>query len=73
MAERLGVTQPTYQAKEKPDANMRRKTLEKIADALGIDYGQLDIWVSFAEPAKIVDARHYYTVDRDGVSGMLSN
>ena len=43
MAERLGVTQPTYQAKEKPDANMRRKTLEKIADALGITYGQLDI------------------------------
>ena len=43
MAERLGVTQPTYQAKEKPGANMRRKTLEKIADALGITYGQLDI------------------------------
>jgi DNA-binding XRE family transcriptional regulator len=43
MADRLSVTQPTYQAKEKLGANFRKKTSEQLAEALGITLEQLNI------------------------------
>lgn len=42
IARRLGVSQSAYSQMEKPDAKPRDATLEKIADALGIDPRQLD-------------------------------
>lgn len=43
IASRLNITQPSYQAREKPEANLRKSTLEKIAKAMGISCEQLDI------------------------------
>lgn len=42
VARRLGITQGAYSQMEKPDANLRHGTLEKIAKALDVDPGQLD-------------------------------
>jgi DNA-binding XRE family transcriptional regulator len=41
MAEKLGITQAAYSQMEKPDARLRRATLEKIAAAMGILIEQL--------------------------------
>ncbi len=43
MAERMNTTQPNFAKLERPDANPRKSTLKKIAEALGIEPGQLDI------------------------------
>jgi len=41
VAERMNVSQAAYSQMEKPGANLRRTTLKKIADALGIHVEQL--------------------------------
>lgn len=41
MAKKLGITQAAYSQMEKPDAKLRRTTLEKIAAAMGILTEQL--------------------------------
>lgn len=41
VAEKMGITQPAYSQMEKPDARLRKKTLERIAVALGVMPGQL--------------------------------
>ena len=43
LAKRAGISQPALAKVEKPDATPRRKTLKKLADALGIELAQLDI------------------------------
>lgn len=40
---RMDISQPSLAKLEKPDANPRKSTLKKVADALGIELGQLDI------------------------------
>jgi DNA-binding XRE family transcriptional regulator len=42
-AERIGVSQSAYSQMEKPDAHLRRATLQKIAEALNVLPEQLDI------------------------------
>lgn len=41
VAKRLGISQPAYSKKENSD-NLRKKTREEIANALGLHYSQLD-------------------------------
>ncbi len=43
LAERMGVSQPSLAKLESPAANPRKSTLKKVADAMGIELGQLDI------------------------------
>ena len=43
LATRMKITQPSLAKLEKPDANPRRSTLKKVADALGIELGQMDL------------------------------
>ena len=43
LAARMGVSQAAVAKLEKPDAKPREVTLKKIADALGINPGQLDL------------------------------
>ncbi|MFQ5434481.1 MAG: helix-turn-helix domain-containing protein [Anaerolineae bacterium] len=41
MAERIGISQSAYSQMEKPDANLRQTTLEKIAAALNLRPDQI--------------------------------
>lgn len=41
VAEKLGVSQPAMAQMERPEANLRKKTLKKLADVLGITVEQL--------------------------------
>jgi len=41
VAKRIGISQSAYSQMEKPDARLRKSTLEKIARALQIDMNQL--------------------------------
>lgn len=41
VATRLGISQSAYAQMERPDANLRRVTLAKLAGALGVEIGQL--------------------------------
>jgi DNA-binding XRE family transcriptional regulator len=41
MAAKMGISQAAYSQMEKPEANLRRATLDKIATALGINVEQL--------------------------------
>ena len=41
VAEQMGITQPAYSQMEKPDARLRRKTIERIAAALNVIPEQL--------------------------------
>jgi DNA-binding XRE family transcriptional regulator len=43
LASRMGISQPSLAKLERPDANPRKSTLKKVADALGIELGQMDI------------------------------
>ncbi len=43
VAERLGISQPAMAQMERPDANLRIKTLNKLADVLGITVEQLSM------------------------------
>ena len=43
LADRIGISQPTLAKLEKTDANPRKSTLKRIADALGIKPSQLDV------------------------------
>ncbi len=43
LADRIGISQPTLAKLEKADANPRKSTLKKIADAMGIKPAQLDV------------------------------
>ena len=43
LAERMGVSQPSLAKLESPAANPRKNTLKKVAQAMGIELGQLDI------------------------------
>ena len=43
LADRIGISQPTLAKLEKSDANPRKSTLKRIADAMGIKPAQLDV------------------------------
>ena len=43
LANRMGISQPTLAKLERADANPRKNTLRKIADAMGIKPAQLDV------------------------------
>ena len=43
VAKRLRISQSAYSQMEKPDARLRKSTLEKIARALQIDMNQLQV------------------------------
>jgi ribosome-binding protein aMBF1 (putative translation factor) len=43
LADRMGISQPSFAKLERPDANPRKSTLKKIAAALGISLAQLDV------------------------------
>lgn len=43
VAERMGISQPSYAELENSKGKMRKATREKIAGALGITPGQLDV------------------------------
>ncbi len=43
VATKLGISQPAMAQMERPDANLRIKTLNKLADVLGITVEQLSI------------------------------
>ena len=43
VAEKMGISQPAYLQMEKADANLRKATIQNIADAMGITCEQLDI------------------------------
>jgi transcriptional regulator with XRE-family HTH domain len=43
VAEKMGISQSAYSQVEKSDAPLRRATIQKIADALGVAPGQLRI------------------------------
>lgn len=43
LADRLQISQPALAKLEKPDANPRRSTLKKVAEALGIAVEQLEV------------------------------
>ena len=43
LADRIGISQPTLAKLEKADANPRKSTLKKIANAMGIKLAQLDV------------------------------
>jgi len=43
IASRLNISQAAFAQKERPDANLRPKSLQAIADALNITKEQLDI------------------------------
>ena len=42
LADRLGISQPALAKLEKPEANLRRSTLKKVASALGLEVAQLE-------------------------------
>ena len=43
VADRIKISQSAYSQMEKPNARLRRSTLEKIAQALQIDIDQLEV------------------------------
>ncbi len=43
LADQIGISQPTLAKLEKADANPRKSTLKRIADAMGIKLTQLDV------------------------------
>lgn len=43
MASRLGIRQPSYATMEAPGARTKRITRERIANALGVQFDQIDI------------------------------
>ncbi len=43
LAERIGISQPTLAKLEKANANPRKSTLKKVADAMGIKPAQLNV------------------------------
>lgn len=43
VASRLGISQAAFAQKESPDANLRPKSLQAIANAFGITREQLDV------------------------------
>ena len=43
VAKRIRISQSAYSQMEKPDARLRKSTLEKIARALQIDMNQLQV------------------------------
>lgn len=42
MGKRMGISQGAYSQMEKPKANLKPETLTRIANAMGIDVGQLE-------------------------------
>ncbi|CAB3678659.1 helix-turn-helix domain-containing protein [Achromobacter pestifer] len=43
MASRLGIRQPSYAAMEAPAAKIKKITRERIANALGVQFDQIDV------------------------------
>ena len=41
VAEKMCISQAAYSQMEKPEANLRKDTIQKIADALGVRFEQL--------------------------------
>jgi DNA-binding XRE family transcriptional regulator len=42
LAERMGITQPGVAQMERPGARLQKRTLEKVANALGLAVGRLE-------------------------------
>jgi len=42
VAERMEISQAAFSQMEQPQANLRKETLQKIADALGIGFEQIE-------------------------------
>ena len=42
VAERMGISQAAFSQMEQPDANLRKETLRKIAQALGVSIEQIE-------------------------------
>ena len=43
VASKMGISQAAYSQMERPKARLRKTTLDKIASALGVEFGQLKI------------------------------